>query len=396
MKDNLFALDFLRALAIVCILITHVAIYLVSGPFKLFLYSFNPYFANIGLGLFLFISGYLMYHNNPSLNTIGAVATFYKKRILRIFPLYWIAIVLFVIIFAWLNLPTVYSTGSSSQMFSLTNILITALGLQIFLSPSYAIPIFTLYFVGVILLCYYLYPLIIHYSDNFTSIVCCSGLIFVLFIIIHVQFNIIGNQFFLFYPIFISGISARYLSINTESLTPLFFALLPVVLVLLLIIESRTTLIFDDRVMISIRIPNMGVVSQDSVNRLLQNIGTFTGISVDTLKSIITDILVDLFVISFCIIQLIFSQLYAEYIKGTAHSLIIFLSAGSYCIYLFHDPLLTFWTIEIVPWVQIPVIQDFLTFLLAIPAIIIASYYLQRAYSSIGKKISVSFCNKIK
>ncbi|MDO8872120.1 MAG: acyltransferase family protein [Methanoregula sp.] len=386
MKENLFALDFLRALAIVCIIVTHLAIYLISNPFKLFFYSFIPYFADIGLGLFLFISGYLMYHNNPTLSSAGDVLKFYKKRVLRVFPLYWIAIVLFVIVFAWLNLPTVYSTGTSSEMFSLTNIIITALGLQIFLSPSYAIPIFTLYFVGVILLCYYLYPLIIYYSKNFSSLVCSSALIFLLFIFLHVQFNIIGNQFFLFYPIFISGIAVRYLSLNTRSLTPWFLILLPVFLVLLLIIESRTTLIFDERVMITIKIPDIGFVSQDSVNQVLLDLGSRIGISLDTLKLIIINILFDLFIIAFCITQLIFSKQYADYIQGSARSFIMFLSVGSYGVYLFHDPLLTIWTVEIESWIYVPIVQDLLTIFLIVPLIFIVSYYFQSGYSSVVEK----------
>lgn len=382
MKENIFALDFLRALAIVCIIITHLEIYLVSSPIKLFLYGFVPYFADIGLGLFLFISGYLLYLNHPTLISVSEVVSFYKKRVLRIFPLYWLSLVLFVLVFSLLQLPTVYSSGASTEMFSLINIIITALGLQVFLAPSYAIPIFTLYFIGVILLCYYIYPVIIYFTKNFTSLVCSSAFIFILFIILHVQFNIIGNQFFLFFPVFISGIAVRYLSFNRGSFPMGIIILLPVILVLLLVIESRAPLVFDERVMITINIPGIGMVGQDALTRGLLTVGSLVGISVETLKIIIQNILFDLFIFAFCITQLIFARQYADYLQGNVRPLILVLSVGSYCIYLFHDPLLTVWTFIIGPWFQSPVFQDLLTILLIVPLIIISSYYLQKGYSS--------------
>ena len=92
MKNKIIAFDFLRALAIIMIIPAHLSNYLFSSYGKLMLYAFDPYFANMGLGLFIFMSGYLLYYNNHSIRSLEDVFDFYKKRLLRIFPLYWAAL----------------------------------------------------------------------------------------------------------------------------------------------------------------------------------------------------------------------------------------------------------------------------------------------------------------
>jgi peptidoglycan/LPS O-acetylase OafA/YrhL len=89
MKNKLLAFDFLRALAILMIIPAHLSSYLFSTYSKLGLYVFDPYFANMGLGLFIFMSGFLLYYNNYSIHSFEDVLSFYRKRLLRIFPLYW-------------------------------------------------------------------------------------------------------------------------------------------------------------------------------------------------------------------------------------------------------------------------------------------------------------------
>nr|WP_269849115.1 hypothetical protein [Methanosarcina horonobensis] len=58
----------------------HLSSYLFSKYSKLALYAFDPYFANMGLGLFIFMSGYLLYYNNYSINSLENVFDFYKKK----------------------------------------------------------------------------------------------------------------------------------------------------------------------------------------------------------------------------------------------------------------------------------------------------------------------------
>ena len=50
--------------------------------------------------------------------------------------------------------------------FSLDNMIIHTFGLQILLSPAYATPLLTLYFIGLIVIFYLLYPFLIKFSQN--------------------------------------------------------------------------------------------------------------------------------------------------------------------------------------------------------------------------------------
>ena len=100
MNNKIIAFDFLRALAIIMIIPAHLSNFLFSIYSKLGLYAFDPYFANMGLGLFIFISGYLLYYNNHSINSLQSLLSFYKKRLFRIFPLYWAALVAYIVVFS--------------------------------------------------------------------------------------------------------------------------------------------------------------------------------------------------------------------------------------------------------------------------------------------------------
>ena len=100
MNNKIIAFDFLRALAIIMIIPAHLSNFLFSIYSKLGLYAFDPYFANMGLGLFIFISGYLLYYNNHSINSLQNLLSFYKKRLFRIFPLYWAALIAYIVVFS--------------------------------------------------------------------------------------------------------------------------------------------------------------------------------------------------------------------------------------------------------------------------------------------------------
>lgn len=102
MKKRIFYLDFVRALSVVLIVITHYnALFLLwvpsipkGGVFVTFLS--NVYIGNIGVSLFFIISGAaLMYiYGSSSIS----LKTFYKKRFMTLFPMFWLAyiVVLFL------------------------------------------------------------------------------------------------------------------------------------------------------------------------------------------------------------------------------------------------------------------------------------------------------------
>ena len=91
-KERIFYLDFVRAIAVILILMTHYnAVYLYAGqPDKVFITAQigNIYIGNFGVSLFFIISGAaLMYVYDEKCELIN----FYKKRFLSIYPMFWIA-----------------------------------------------------------------------------------------------------------------------------------------------------------------------------------------------------------------------------------------------------------------------------------------------------------------
>lgn len=94
-KERLFYLDFIRAVAVCLIVLTHynaIYVYLwdeVALKKVVFTWrTFNLYIGDFGVSLFLIISGAaLMYVYDTKLE----LKSFYKKRFLSIYPMFWIA-----------------------------------------------------------------------------------------------------------------------------------------------------------------------------------------------------------------------------------------------------------------------------------------------------------------
>lgn len=96
-SNRIFYLDFIRALAVLSIILTHYnALYIYMSPIRLentilTVYPFGIYIGNLGVALFFIISGAALMH------TYGddfEVSVFYKKRIKSIYPMWWIANIL--------------------------------------------------------------------------------------------------------------------------------------------------------------------------------------------------------------------------------------------------------------------------------------------------------------
>jgi peptidoglycan/LPS O-acetylase OafA/YrhL len=101
-------LDSLRAIAVVCVLLTHTGF--LSGANER--EWFGPFTARLGLGvtIFFLISGFLIYRPFVHVRLNGARPTrlvdFLRRRFLRIFPAYWLALTLLAI---WPGLQRVHS-----------------------------------------------------------------------------------------------------------------------------------------------------------------------------------------------------------------------------------------------------------------------------------------------
>jgi peptidoglycan/LPS O-acetylase OafA/YrhL len=90
--NGLREIDAMRALAIIMIVFCHLHFFVDLGMYNSSLIAVSSYISWIGLGIFFFISGFGLYNRNKSINNL---AGFYKRRFLRIYPLYWFAILVF-------------------------------------------------------------------------------------------------------------------------------------------------------------------------------------------------------------------------------------------------------------------------------------------------------------
>jgi len=197
---RLLELDAVRAVAILMIVASHLSYYLHSNLFG-WKNVGGAYLVLFGLGTFFFVSGFVLGYNNRKFKGWSDVASFFKKRLLRIYPLYLVALALAVGVFIL----------SSQSHFSLSSlqVLIYALGLQGLLAPRYVPDFYMFWFVGVILLCYLIYPLMMRYgSNNKVRLLLISAAIFALFLAIRLSFGIVDTRFFLYYFVFVSGIAA--------------------------------------------------------------------------------------------------------------------------------------------------------------------------------------------
>lgn len=157
-KQRLFYLDFVRAIAVVSILMTHFNaryLYLVPPmPEKAVITTMvsNIYIGNWGVSLFFIISGSaLMYVYQDKLE----LKKFYKKRFLSIYPMFWMA---YIIAFAYFCVKNHMMPGTGTPK---VNFIFTILGLDGMLAAY--IPTFYIlgeWFLGTIILMYLLFPLL--------------------------------------------------------------------------------------------------------------------------------------------------------------------------------------------------------------------------------------------
>ena len=398
MKNRIIAFDFLRALAIVMIIPAHLSNFLSTSYGKLALYAADPYFANMGLGLFIFMSGYLLYYNNNTIHSFQNVLSFYRKRLLRIFPLYWAAIAVFTLVF-FIFAPKINSGfvfPNAEHVFSFYNVIVHILGLQIFLAPAYASPMLTLYFIGLIIVFYMIYPLMIMLSKNSKQLVFYSSLIFIGFLLISRTFNIIDLRFFMFFPIFVFGILTCKESLFEESITAVIkrpfvqvlLATLPVMFVLVIVIGSRTTLLLDPSASLTIESAGSGTIDSSMIVSMLGSVANSLGLSYAVLKFIIDSVLLNLFMIMFCILEYrIVMKFINNKFSSSLGSAFTYTATASYCIYLFHRPFLALWN-SITTFISNPVLHDVVIIFVALPLLFFISYHLQVFELNLKKSFS--------
>jgi len=397
MKNKIIAFDFLRALAIIMIIPAHLSSYLFSTYGKLVLYAFDPYFANMGLSLFIFMSGYLLYYNNHSINSLQNVFDFYKKRLLRIYPLYWAALATFVLVFYVFapRLNSGFVFPNSENVFGFYNVLIHALGLQILLAPAYASPMLTLYFIGLIVIFYAIYPLILMYSKTTKRILLSSFIVYLGFFLISKTFSIIDHRFFMFFLIFIFGIltckeSQFGKAVKIPVKTPLvrvLLAVLPVIFVLTIVMGLRGSLFLDPRVSVTIDTGN-GIIGSSMIRYILDSMAGLLRINPPLLQFLIDTLILNIFAILFCVFEYSFAMKFInDKFSSSLSSVFTYIATSSYCVYLFHRPFFTLWNWG-TNFISSPILRDFVMVFIAIPLLLFVSYRIQTLELNLKSDIS--------
>jgi len=181
--NRILWLDFLRAFAMLYI----VAIHPVDDyGNQLFQSNFDDIFTYALLGMFVFLSGYLLTKANR-IRTGSDIKKFLKKRLLRIYPLYVMSLLLFFCFF-----PERLPTALLFQHLILYNMI----------SGD---SVFTLWFVTMICLFYLLFPVLI-YNYSVKRVIVVSAVLFVLLLLGHNFFEIFDKRLFIYLPLFTFGL----------------------------------------------------------------------------------------------------------------------------------------------------------------------------------------------
>ncbi|MBS7577284.1 MULTISPECIES: acyltransferase family protein [unclassified Enterococcus] len=159
--QRIFYLDLIRAIAVLLIVLCHYNANFIgyNGPAQLekivfFEYPFGIYIGDLGVGLFMLISGAAMWHvyGGRKLNYFK----FIKKRLLSILPMFYIAYLSAFLFQFWLN------RGFTAAGVSLKYFISTILGFDS-LFATLGLPNFMLvgeWFIGMIIVIYLLFPII--------------------------------------------------------------------------------------------------------------------------------------------------------------------------------------------------------------------------------------------
>jgi peptidoglycan/LPS O-acetylase OafA/YrhL len=340
-KERLIEFDFMRSAAIALVLLQHLPDYGISSlvPIREFFH-----FAHLGLGLFIFISGYLLYNNNSHIR-LSNIFTFYKKRLIRIYPLYLTALVSFFLVFEIVSIYFGFDFVSAFNR-SLTSYLIHFFSAQVLLAPGYVNPLLTLWYIGLIVLYYLLYPVLVIRCRNINDIFIRSVIIFLIFAGLHVSFNIIEERFFYYYFIFITGIICSDKKVFSHVN---FNKAIPAVLLLYI----STFLVYD----------------------YFYELNIFT----------------KLFILYITIMSFTFLMFYTgrsvlSVSSGRLQNIFLLISTSSYCVYLFHRPIISLFYGA--GQLLSPMMSDFVILFVSIQATFIIGYYIQIAEYRIHSKVS--------
>lgn len=350
-KERIIAFDFIRFIAIVLVVFSH----FLNVPFD------RGWLGILGNGLFFFISGYLIYLNNPVIASKADILKFYRKRLLRIFPLYILALLLYV---------GIWTINGTILEYSIYEVVGLFLGLQGIFYP--VIPD-VLWFIGTILIYYLLYPIIVYFSKNKISKYILFSIIAIgILVVLKVITGVFDGRVFAYYFIFVAGVLASWLNIF-KSKYSLAFKIISFITFIPL-----TVYVFSG--FLPANADGLGELSLTFTNVLTIGYSIFIRIVFGLTGAFVIYTIYNWFKFPKFISKIVVSGAFA-----------------AYAVYLFHQQILTLVNMFIIPLRDVfttPLTYNIVIICIIMPIIFVIGYYLQKGENFCIKRIKENLSMK--
>ncbi len=316
----------------------------------------------VGLGIFTFISGLLIdLTYSGKIKNFSDIFVFYKKRATRILPLNWISIVLYVLLtftFVPLLIPNLAIYYPKANV-NFSGLLSQSVGSQLLVQNSDSIN----WFVGLIVVCYLVYPLVIKFSRNIVQTISLSFLSLIVLVFLRLTFGLIDDRLLMFFMIFVGGVLVNQLDQSWNNYSHKKMALF-------LIVSVVSSFIFYWRG--GVNFYNRPLLDNSFINFVIYEI-----------------ILLDAATISGCMfLLLLLNRNRMRSLLQRFGSIITFVAVSSYCVYLFHFPFFTIGA-GLIEFFKLSSFSfDILFYFLIIPLTFFLSYHIQTKEKEFWKRLS--------
>jgi peptidoglycan/LPS O-acetylase OafA/YrhL len=379
-NQKLPEIDILRILSIlIVVLLIHIPLSYAYN-FYLDLDQFGVFLVNnvgiyVSMGSFVFVSGFELYlnPNNRNFNSGKKLLTFLKKRLIRIFPLYWIAIILFLFFVGYLDIDPLY-------------LLFHFLGMQIIVAPYFGPPMLTLWFIGIIVI-YYLIYIVLNSLGSIKLIIPASFGILFFFVFLNGFFGLVESRFFIYYFMFIAGIVVAHIY-TSPPYNRVKERLREIPRVILLLIPLCTAILgfitfqFLTQFCFSTLISEYG---NYNLYFILETNPDFFQLA--TIYFLINLIIMAFLVFAISSLNFIFRAFRLIFSKSKIESVVSVIAYSTYCVYLFHRVFLAIFIALLSLGLNIDMREqdNFYIVLIFIPFIFLFSYLIQKALDWVWK-----------
>lgn len=193
--DRILELDLMRVWSIVAIVVIHALSYVYpdgyAGGVLAAVVRPGTY---VALGALFFASGFGVSLTSPAISTWTGVGVFMRRRLGRIYPLYLVAVTIFLA--AWVRPLSPWNVAAHLAM------------VQMWLVPYVGPTAQTLWFVSVLVLMYVAFVTVRFRSASTVATVVRSALVFAVLAGLHFALDVGDVRFLLYYPAFSLGVAA--------------------------------------------------------------------------------------------------------------------------------------------------------------------------------------------